>query len=179
PKLKALKGERVKVTLVNGELMAHDFVIDQLGVKSDNVLEEGDTTSVTFIATESGDYYCSIPGHKATMSGVFEVVESMGSDDFVYDVGVSPRKNGRPLNLGFERGNLQDWKATGNAFTPKSVTFNAAPWYPDSVSLGQGGDYYVTSGGITNYQAMGTLTSETFEITHPFASFKVSGGALA
>jgi len=179
PKLKALKGERVKVTLVNGELMAHDFVIDQLGVKSDNVLEEGDTTSVTFIATESGDYYCSIPGHKATMSGVFEVVESMGSDDFVYDVGVSPRKNGRPLNLGFERGSLQDWKATGNAFTPKSVTFNAAPWYPDSVSLGQGGDYYVTSGGITNYQAMGTLTSETFEITHPFASFKVSGGALA
>src|SRR5690606_17949148 len=137
PKLKALKGERVKVTLVNGELMAHDFVIDQLGVKSDNVLEEGDTTSVTFIATESSDYYCSIPGHKATMSGVFEVVESMGSDDFVYDVGVSPRKNGRPLNLGFERGNLQDWKATGNAFTPKSVTFNAAPWYPDSVSLGQ------------------------------------------
>jgi len=113
------------------------------------------------------------------MSGVFEVVESMGSDDFVYDVGVSPRKNGRPLNLGFERGSLQDWKATGNAFTPKSVTFNAAPWYPDSVSLGQGGDYYVTSGGITNYQAMGTLTSETFEITHPFASFKVSGGALA
>src|SRR5690606_40323439 len=86
---------------------------------------------------------------------------------------------GRPLNLGFERGNLQDWKASGNAFGPKSVTFNATPWYPDSVLLGQGGDYYVTSGGITNYQATGTLTSETFEITHPFASFKVSGGAFA
>src|SRR5690606_11090185 len=86
---------------------------------------------------------------------------------------------GRPLNLGFERGTLQDRKASGNAFTARSVTFNAAPWYPDSVALGQGGDYYVTSGGITNYQATGTLTSETFEITHPFASFKVSGGALA
>src|SRR5690606_42093587 len=61
----------------------------------------------------------------------------------------------------------------GNAFGPKSVTFNATPWYPDSVLLGQGGDYYVTSGRITNYQATGTLTSETFEITHPFASFKV------
>ncbi|MFC3197932.1 PVC-type heme-binding CxxCH protein [Parapedobacter deserti] len=179
PTLRALKGERVKVTLVNGELMAHDFVIDELEVKSDNVLEEGDTTSVIFIANESGEYYCSIPGHRPTMSGRFEVVERMSGSDFVYDVGVSPRKNGRPLNLGFERGNLQDWKATGNAFTPKSVTYNAAPWYPDSVLLGQAGDYYVTSGGITNYQATGTLTSEAFEITHPFASFKVSGGALA
>jgi len=179
PTLKALKGERVKVTLVNGELMAHDFIIDKLGVKSDNVLEEGDTTSVIFIANESDEYYCSIPGHRATMSGRFEIVESIGGNDFVYDVGVSPRKNGRPLNLGFERGSLQDWKASGNAFTAKSVTFDAAPWYPDSVLLGQGGDYYVTSGGITNYQAKGTLTSETFDITHPFASFKVSGGALA
>ncbi len=179
PTLKALKGERVKVTIVNGELMAHDFVIEKLGVKTDPVLEEGDTLSVTFIAAESDDYYCSIPGHQQLMRGRFEVVESMETSTYVYDVGVSPRKDGRPLNFGFERGNLQDWKAAGNAFTPKSVTYNAAPWYPDSVVLEQGGDYYVTSGGITNYQATGTLTSESFAITHPWASFKVSGGALA
>lgn len=179
PTLKALKGERVKVTIVNGELMAHDFVMEKLGVRSDNVLEEGDTTSVFFIASESDEYFCSIPGHRPTMSGRFEVVERMDEANYVYDVGVSPRKNGRPLNLSFERGDLQDWKATGNAFTTKSVTYNAAPWFPDSVQLGQGGDYYVTSGGVNGYPATGMLTSETFEITHPYASFKVSGGALA
>lgn len=180
PTLTALKGERVKVTLVNGELMAHDFVMDKLGVRTEYVLEEGDTTSVYFIAQESDEYYCSIPGHEQQMRGRFEVVESMGSgSDYVYDVGVSPRKNGRPLNFGFERGSLQDWRATGTAFGPKSVTYDASPWYPDSIQLGQGGDYYVSSGGVTNYQATGTLVSETFEITHPWASFKVSGGALA
>lgn len=180
PTLKALKGERVKVTLINGELMAHDFVMDGVGVRSDHVLEEGDTTSVYFIATQSDEYYCSIPGHQQQMRGKFEVVESMDQGPaYVYDVGVSPRKNNRPLNFGFERGNLQDWKATGSAFGSKSVTYDAAPWYPEDVELGQGGDYYVSSGGITNYQATGTLVSETFEITHPWASFKVSGGALA
>src|SRR3546814_13804676 len=75
------------------------------------------------------------------------------------------RKDGRPLNLGFERASLQDWKATGNAFTAKSVAFDPDPFYPDSMELKQSGDYYVTSGGTSNYAATGTLTSETFEIT--------------
>ncbi|WP_353196128.1 PVC-type heme-binding CxxCH protein, partial [Parapedobacter defluvii] len=43
----------------------------------------------------------------------------------------------------------------------------------------QSGDYYVSSGGTLNYQATGTLTSTSFEVTHPWASFKITGGALA
>src|SRR5690606_35987478 len=50
PVLRAKKGERVKISLVNGELMAHDITLEKPGVKSETMLEEGDTTSVIFIA---------------------------------------------------------------------------------------------------------------------------------
>ena len=176
PVLRAKKGERIKVSLINGELMAHDIALEKMGVKSETLLEEGDTTSIVFRAMDDDTYYCSIPGHQQIMRGQLKIVESF--DVAVSDWGLSPRKNGRPLNFGFERGNLQDWKATGNAFGPKSVTYDPAPWYPDSLVLRQAGDYYVSSGGTLNYQATGTLTSETFEVTHPWASFKVTGGAM-
>lgn len=176
PTLRAKKGERIKISLVNGELMAHDIVLEKLGIKSETLLEEGDTTSVVFRVVSDDTYYCSIPGHQQIMRGQLKIVEHF--DAVVNDWGVSPRKNGRPLNLGFERGNLQDWKATGNAFGPLSVAFDPDPLYPDSLVLRQAGDYYVSSGGTSNYQATGTLTSETFEVTHPWASFKVTGGAM-
>ncbi len=178
PVLRAKKGERVKISLVNGELMAHDIVLEKLGVKSETMLEEGDTTSITFRALEDDSYYCSLPGHEQVMRGQFKIVEDF--ETVVGDNwGVSPRKNGRPLNFGFERGDLQDWKATGNAFGSRAVTYDPAPWYPDSVVLKQSGDYYVSSGGTLSYQATGTLTSTTFAVTHPWASFKITGGALA
>lgn len=176
PILRAKKGERVRVRLVNGELMSHDIVFEKLGVKSIPIVQKGDTTSVIVEAKEDDVYFCSIPGHRQIMNGKFQIVESF--EAAVVDEGVSPRKNGRPLNLGFERGSLQDWKASGEAFSAKSVAFDPAPLYPDSLSLNQDGDYYVSSGGTANYQLKGTLTSETFEITHPWATFKVAGGAL-
>ncbi len=176
PVLRAKKGERVRVRLINGELMSHDIVFEKMGVKSIPIVQMGDTTSVIIEAVEDDVYFCSIPGHRQVMNGRVEIVESF--EVTVTDEGVSPRKNGRPLNLGFERGSLQDWKASGEAFSIRSVAFDPAPSYPDSFVLQQDGDYYVSSGGTNNYQLKGTLTSETFEITHPWASFKVSGGAL-
>lgn len=176
PVLRAKKGERIRVRLINGELMSHDIVFEKSGVKSIPVVQKGDTTSVMMEAKEDDVYFCSIPGHKAIMNGRLEIVESF--EAAVVDAGVSPRKNGKPLNLGFERGNLQDWKANGEAFSAKSVAFDAAPLYPDSLLVEQDGDYYVSSGGTRNYQLKGTLTSEVFEITHPWATFKVAGGAL-
>jgi putative membrane-bound dehydrogenase domain len=179
PLLRAKKGERVKISLINGELMAHDITFDKLGVKSETMLEAGDTASVIFKATEDDIYYCSLPGHQQVMRGQFKIVENIDAPIVSENWGISPRKDGRPLNLGFERGNLQDWKANGNAFTAKSVSFDPAPWYPDSVVLRQSGDFYVTSGGTMNYKATGSLTSTPFEVTHPWASFKITGGALA
>ncbi|WP_257669943.1 PVC-type heme-binding CxxCH protein [Parapedobacter tibetensis] len=178
PVLRAKKGERVKVSLINGELMAHDIVLEKAGVKSETMLEEGDTTSVIFKAMEDDIYYCSLPGHQMVMRGQFKIVEDFEAAIVSDNWGVSPRKDGRPLNFGFERGNLQDWQATGNAFGPKSVTYDPAPWYPDSAVLKQSGDYYVSSGGTLNYQATGMLTSTSFKVTHPWASFKVTGGAM-
>lgn len=176
PVLRAKKGERVMIRIINGEVMSHDIVFEKAGMKSMPVADKGDTASVVIEAKENDVYFCSIPGHRQMMQGRFEIVESF--DIAVVDEGVSPRKNGKPLNLGFERGNLQDWKATGDAFKPGSVAFDAAPLYPDSFRLKQGGDYYISSGGTSHYQATGTLTSATFEITDPWASFKISGGAL-
>lgn len=176
PVLRAKKGERVKITIINGELMAHDIVMEELDLRSEPVVEEGDTAVIEFVAMADDVYFCSIPGHRQMMNGRLEIVESFAQT--VSDEGYSPRKNGRPLNLGFERASLQDWKAEGAAFSAKSVVFDSAPWYPDSMDLKQSGDYYVTSGGTNNFEATGTLTSETFEITEPWASFKVMGGAL-
>lgn len=179
PVLRAKKGERVKISLVNGELMAHDVKLEELGVQSETMLEEGDTTSIVFIAAVDDSYFCTLPGHEKVMRGEFKIVENFETGVVSDNWGVSPRKNGRPLNFGFERGDLQDWKSSGNAFGQRAVTFDPAPWYPDSVVLKQSGDYYVSSGGTLNYQSTGTLTSTTFEVTHPWASFKISGGALA
>ncbi len=176
PVLRAKKGERVSIKIVNGEVMSHDIAFEKAGVKSIPIVDIGDTTGVIIEATEDDTYFCSIPGHRMVMNGRFEIVESF--DVAEVDEGVAPRKNGKPLNLGFEKGNLQDWKATGDAFKPGSVAFDASPLYPDSLVMNPGGDYYVSSGGTANYQATGTLTSEIFEITHPWASFKVLGGAL-
>lgn len=176
PILRAKKGERVRIRLINGELMSHDIAFEKSGIKSIPIVQKGDTTSVVIEAVEDDVYFCSIPGHKQIMNGRFEIVESFEAGPA--DEGVSPRKNGRPLNLGFERGSLQDWKSSGEAFGPKSLSFDAVPQYPDSLIINQDGDYYVSSGGTSNYQLKGALTSETFDITHPWATFKVAGGAL-
>lgn len=176
PMLRAKAGEWVRIILVNGELMSHDIVFEKSGVKSIPIVQKGDTTSVVIEAKENDIYFCSIPGHKQMMNGRFEIVENFETSPV--DEGITPRKNGRPLNLGFERGNLQDWKSSGEAFSAKSVAYDPMPLYPDSLLLQQDGDYYVSSGGTANYQLKGTLTSETFEITHPWAAFKVAGGAL-
>lgn len=176
PVLRAKKGERVRIRLINGEVMSHDIVMEKAGIKSMPIVNIGDTASIVVEAKEDDIYFCSIPGHRLVMQGRFEIIDNF--DLPAPDQGVSPRKNGRPLNLGFERGSLQDWKASGNAFNANAVAFDPAPLYPDSLLLKQGGDYYVSSGGTTHYEATGSLTSETFDITHPWASFKVSGGAL-
>ena len=181
PILRAKKGERVKISLINGELMAHDITFEkQSDIKSETMLEQGDTTSIIFIAMEDDTYYCSLPNHKQSMHGDFKIVDQIEAVAATEDNwGSSPRNaDGKPLNFGFERASLQDWKATGDAFGPKAVAFDPGPWYPDSVVLKQAGDYYVTSGGTLNYKAKGTLTSTSFNVTHPWASFRITGGAM-
>nr|WP_237587149.1 PVC-type heme-binding CxxCH protein [Pontibacter russatus] len=178
PTLQARKGETVRILIVNGELMTHDIVLEKLGVKSEVLVEKGDTASIVFKAVEDDIYFCSIPGHRAAgMEGKFDVVEGP-IKEAVTIAGEVPKKGGKALNLNFEKGTLQDWKATGDAFENPVISGDPSPVHDKDMNIGFGGKYFVSSGGTKNYKGTGTLTSVPFRVTHPFASFKVSGGAL-
>jgi putative membrane-bound dehydrogenase-like protein len=167
PPLQALRGETVRIILVNGELMVHDIALEkQTAVKSPQILEKGAKTSVTFKAEQSDTYYCTVPGHRlAGMQGRFEVTDAprAASD------GVAPQVDGRPLNLDFESGTLDNWTAAGDAFALANPD-------PDR-KRGNAGEYSVTSAANGN-ERKGTLSSAPFRVTHPYASFLVSGGAF-
>jgi putative membrane-bound dehydrogenase-like protein len=177
PVLKANKGMKVRITILNGEVMTHDIAMEKLGIKSETIFEKGATTSITFVAEKSDTYYCTVPGHKAAgMVGKFEVVEGSLAPKVV--VGKMPMKNGKPLNLNFESGNLKDWIATGDAFKNPIIGETPSPIHEKDAKIEAEGKNFLSSGGTVNYQLTGTLKSTTFKITHPFASFLVSGGAL-
>lgn len=177
PTLRAKKGERVRITITNGELMTHDIALEKLGIKSKTLQEKGAQTSVTFKAGLSDTYFCSVPGHRAAgMVGSFEVVEGVISDATI--AGQVPMKNGQPVNLNFETGTLKDWTATGDAFTNPLFAQDPSPVHEKDMHIGFEGKQFLSSGGTTNYKLTGTLTSIPFTVTQPFAAFRVSGGAL-
>ena len=67
-------GQPIHVVLTNKGVLVHSFVIDQLGVKVENV-QGGATGEATFTPT-AGTYvfYCNTPGHKdAGMTGTLVV----------------------------------------------------------------------------------------------------------
>ncbi|MCF2447291.1 plastocyanin/azurin family copper-binding protein [Dyadobacter sp. CY345] len=177
PTLKANKGDRVRIAITNGELMTHDISLEKLGLKSKVIIEKGATTSIVFKASQNDTYYCSVPGHRAAgMVGNFEVVDGLISDKTI--PGQLPMKNGKPLNLNFETGTLQDWTATGDAFTNALIKEDPSPLHEKEMHIGFEGKYFLSSGGTVNSRLTGTLTSASFLVTQPFAAFRVSGGAL-
>ncbi len=178
PVLKAQNGETVRITIVNGETMTHDIALEKLGIKSKVLVEKGSTTSIVFTALQSDTYFCTIPGHRqAGMVGKFEVVEGPITDGNTI-AGLKPKKGGKELNLNFEMGTLQDWTASGEAFKDALIAADPSPLHEKDAKIGFSGKYFLTSGGTKFYKKTGTLTSVPFTVTHPFAAFKVSGGAL-
>ena len=76
PTLKANVGDRVIITVVNGDPVEHDFVIPDLNVHSGHLMTQGEEKTVEFVADKVGSfkYICSIPGHEQIgMTGTFEV----------------------------------------------------------------------------------------------------------
>lgn len=63
--IRVKKGETVKITLSSVDMM-HDFVIDELNVKSP-IAKSGETSTVEFVANEVGtfEYYCSVGQHRS------------------------------------------------------------------------------------------------------------------
>lgn len=178
PTLKARTGDRVRITIVNGELMPHDIALEKLGIQSKSILEKGDSASIEFIALSDDVYYCSIPGHRiAGMEGKITIVEGdIGPAAEI--AGEVPQKDGRRLNLNFETGDLTDWKTEGAGWEPVLIREDPSPLHGKDVTLGIGGNFALTTGGTQNYKNTGVLVSVPFKVTHPFASFRISGGAL-
>ena len=174
PTLWARTGDTVKITIVNGELMVHDIALEKLEVKSTQILDKGATASITFKATASDTYFCSLPGHRAAgMEGRIEVTEAAPTTS----PGMPPEVNGRPVDLDFESGTLENWTASGDAFQVVQGDGPPAGAEKTSVVRGHSGNYWVSS-GVNGSARKGTLTSAPFRVTQPYASFLVSGGAF-
>ena len=115
PTLWARTGETVRITIVNGEVMVHDIALEKQPVKSRQILERGETASITFTAEASDTYYCSLPGHRISgMEGRLDVSDEPRT---TADEGSPPTAGQRSLNFDFEGGTLSDWTATGDAFS--------------------------------------------------------------
>ena len=173
PVLRAKEGEKVRLTIIGVEKLPHDIALEKLGTETTEVTDVGERVSMTFTAREDDIYYCTIPGHRAAgMEGKFGIIR----EGQVAVEGVEVTEGGRPLNLGFEAGTLQDWTATGDAFPQQPLRGEGAG---DTQSR-HDGTFWVSSGagGENGYRATGTLTSEPFTVTEPYAAFHVAGGAL-
>jgi putative membrane-bound dehydrogenase-like protein len=180
PILKANKGNRVRITITNTEVMTHDISLEKLGLKSKTILEKGSSTNITFIAQNNDTYFCTIPGHRAAgMVGQFQIVNGPLFTKAI--VGKIPTKNHKVLNFGFETGNLTDWKAQKTNKTSgefEIINTEPSPFHEKEMKIGFEGRYFISSGGTKNHQFTGVLQSNTFKVSHPWASFLVSGGAL-
>lgn len=178
PVLRVLKGETVRITMINGENMTHDVTIERTGDQSLTITEEGDSTTVIFQSVGDDIYYCSIPGHRATMEGTIMVVDPMIAS--AKPEGLIPLIDSIKLNFDFEYNTLEDWTATGDAFKSQPSSDRDLDIYEKELlaDLNSTGQYFVTSGGTKNYTDTGTLVSKSFKVTHPFAAFKVGGGAM-
>jgi putative membrane-bound dehydrogenase-like protein len=89
--------------------------------------------------------------------------------------------DGRVLNLDFETGDLTDWKAEGAAFTQQPIRGEIDKNRP----FGEGkksqhtGEYWIGGYEKLRDDPTGTLTSVSFPVTQPWASFLIGGGAHA
>jgi nitrite reductase (NO-forming) len=76
PPLTAEPGDVVSITLINGDGILHDLALDDFGVRTAELDQNGDMETIVFQVTEAGEfvYYCSLPGHReAGMWGVLTV----------------------------------------------------------------------------------------------------------
>ena len=175
PILQAAKGERVQITIVNTETLVHDIAMEASGVKSGEILEVGETATITFIAEQSDMYYCTIPGHRtAGMEGVFQLLEDLGNTV----AGIPVTKKGRVLNLGFEDGTYTDWTVEGSAFGEVPVEGDVVLLRTGELRSEHEGRYWVNGSEINGHRDLGSMTSESFNVSQPYASFLIAGGAL-
>ncbi|MDG1890207.1 MAG: dehydrogenase [Verrucomicrobiota bacterium] len=84
--------------------------------------------------------------------------------------------DGTALNFGFESGDLTDWLAEGAAFEKQPIRGDTVSIRRQDMKSGHEGDYWIGTYEAAGDDLKGTLTSSPFMVTHPFASFRISGG---
>jgi putative membrane-bound dehydrogenase-like protein len=91
--------------------------------------------------------------------------------------GIAPvDAGGKSLNLSFETGDLSGWTASGEAFTQQPIEGDTVRPRRSTDSSRHQGKYWI--GGYENLGdgPTGSLLSDPFKVTHPYASFLVGGG---
>ncbi|HLX62438.1 MAG TPA: PVC-type heme-binding CxxCH protein [Planctomycetota bacterium] len=85
--------------------------------------------------------------------------------------------NGKALNLNFETGTLDNWKATGDAFEGQPINGDTVSRRKPGERSNHAGQYWIGGYEKVADKGTGTLTSDSFEVAHPYASFLVGGGS--
>jgi hypothetical protein len=93
------------------------------------------------------------------------------------DDGVAAKAaDGRTLNLDFEKGDLTDWVAEGNAFDRQPIEGDTVHARRTDSFSGHQGRYWIGTYERAGDGPRGSLTSVPFKVTHPYASFRIGGG---
>jgi putative membrane-bound dehydrogenase-like protein len=87
--------------------------------------------------------------------------------------------DGKPLNLDFETGTLRDWQAEGEAFARQPVEGDTVIARRPDMRSQHHGRFWIGTFEREADTPRGTLTSVSFKVTHPYASFLVAGGPHA
>lgn len=92
--------------------------------------------------------------------------------------GVKPTgADGKTLNMDFETGTLADWTATGTAFDGQPVSGDRVSARRSDMRSRHNGQFWIGGYEIHGDDvAKGTLTSASFRVTQPYASFRIGGG---
>ncbi|HKB39592.1 MAG TPA: PVC-type heme-binding CxxCH protein, partial [Gemmataceae bacterium] len=85
-------------------------------------------------------------------------------------------RDGKPLNLDFETGDLRDWTAEGDAFAGQPIKGDTVVKRRGDMKSEHQGNYWIGGYERNGDKPQGTLTSAPFKVTHPWAAFLVGGG---
>ncbi|MDZ4402859.1 PVC-type heme-binding CxxCH protein [Prosthecobacter sp.] len=96
-------------------------------------------------------------------------------NDLNQQTGVSASPPPAELNLGFEKGTLEGWKAEGDAWTGQPVEGDTVATRKRGNSQ-HAGKFWLGGYERIGDKGTGTLTSSSFVATHPWASFLFGGG---
>ena len=86
-------------------------------------------------------------------------------------------KAGKELNLGFEKGTLEDWTATGDAFVGQPIRGDTVSARRKDMKSEHYGEFWIGTFEKSGDKATGTLTSAPFVVDKPYASYLVGGGS--